>query len=190
MKRKYIICILFAVLLLFLAFLSFRKETPSVVTLGSHFQVDNTDSRRTLTNHVDTLAASGLYYASWGLGEISSYENGSEETISLYDAQIYLLLGEYSSKELAAENMQGWLDAAKTNYEVQNEEKIYFCGQDFTKLTYRFPGKDGPYANGISIFGTLDANAVCIELTCRESFADDPETTMDDFLSCCTYHAD
>lgn len=190
MKRKYIICILFTALLLCLVLLSLKKEVPTVVTLGSHFQVDNTDSRRTLTNHVDTLAASGLYYASWGLGNISAYESAKDGTINLYDAQIYLLLGEYKNERSAAENMQEWLDNARTNYEVQNEEEISFCGQVFTKLTYLFAGEDGPYANGISIFGVLDTDAVCIELTCRESFADDPETTMDDFLNCCSYGTD
>lgn len=190
MKRKYVVCILFAAMLLCLAFLSYKKEVPSVVALGRHFQVDNTDSRRTLTNHVDTLAASGLYYASWGLGNVSAYESSSDGTLNLYDAQIYLLFGEYGSEGAAAQNMQDWLDAARINYEVQNEEEIYFCGQAFTKLTYRFPEEDGPYTNGISIFGILDANAVCIELTCRDRFADDPETTMDDFLSSCTYCAD
>lgn len=190
MKRNYIICIVFTALLLGLFLLSLKSKAPSVVTLGDHFKVDNTDSRRTLTNHVDTLAPSGLYYASWGLGNVSPYEKEGDEALNLYDAQIYLLFGEYKNGESAAENMQEWLDAARTNYEVVSEEEILFCGRACTKLTYRFAGEDAPYANGISIFGVLDANAFCIELTCRESFADDPETTMDDFLNSCSYDAD
>lgn len=190
MKTKYIPIALIVILLLY-AFFSFRKDSdPSVVKLGSHFSVDNTCESRVLLSNVDALAASGLYYAAWGTGGKVPYENSDGETIDLYDAQIYLLFGEYGDHSIAVENMQNWLNTGRTNYDVIHEDEIQFCGQTCTMLTYRFFAEDSPYSNGISIFGVLDDNAVCIELTCRETFADDPKATMEDFLDCCTYTAD
>ncbi len=190
MKAKHIPIILLVILLVSGCFISRQNNNPSVVKLGSHFSVDNTSENRVLLSNVDALAASGLYYAAWGTGGKTPYENSDGETIDLYDAQIYLLFGEYSDSGTAAENMQSWLDAGRTNYEVIREDEIQFCGQVCMRLTYRFPDTDSPYTNGISIFGVLDNNAVCIELTCRDTFAGDPQAAMDEFLDCCTYAAD
>lgn len=189
MKAKYISIILIIILLVSGCSLFREDRDPSTVKLGLHFSVDNTSESRTLLSNIDTLAASGLYYAAWGTGGKVPYENSDGDTVDLYDAQIYLLFGEYNDRDTAEENMQGWLDAGRTNYEVIREDEIQFCGQTCTKLTYRFSGEDSPYANGVSIFGVLDNNAVCIELTCRETFVGDPENTMDEFLNCCTYTA-
>lgn len=186
-KRIFIIvCI---VLLLCGFALIFRTGVPSMVNLGNSFEVDNTDGSRILLNNIDTLAKDGLYYAAWGIGEKSDCRDNNGTTISLYDAQIYFLLGEYSDKDSAQENMDSWLTSGKTNYEVIDEDEINFCGQPCTRLVYRFPGQDSLYSNGVSIFGVLGNSAVCIELTCRETFLKDPVTTMDSFLSGCTYTA-
>ncbi|MDE7326955.1 MAG: hypothetical protein K2N63_11915 [Lachnospiraceae bacterium] len=190
MKPKHIIIIVCAVLLLCGFVLLFRTGVPSVVRLGSSMEVDNTDERRILLNNIDTLARDGLYYAAWGIGEKADCEDSNGTTVSLYDAQIYFLLGEYNDKDAAMENMQSWLNAGKTNYEVISEDEINFCGQTCTRLIYRFFGQDSLYSNGVSIFGVLNNSAVCIELTCRKTFLDDPVTTMDEFLDCCSYAAD
>lgn len=187
MKARYVFCFLCAALFLSGCLFSPESGDTSAVTLGSSLTVDNTDSSRTLLSSMDTLAASGLYYASWGLGETEEHENNDGKTVSLYDAQIYLLLGEYKNNETAADNMQTWLDAGRTTYEVISEEEIRFCGQTCTKLTYRLTGEDALYSNGISVFGVFDNEAVCIELTCRDTFAEDPEVAMDSFLDSCTY---
>ncbi len=87
----------------------------------------------------------------------------------------------------AEENMQTWLDTGRTNYEVIKEDTILFCGEECTRLIYRFAEPESLYSNGVSIFGVLENSAVCIELTCRETFTSDPVTTMDEFLGACTH---
>lgn len=188
-KSKHIIIVSCVLLLLCAFVLVSRIGVPTVVKLGSSFAVDNTDESRILLNHIDTLAKDGLYYAAWGIGQKEDCKDNNGKTISLHDAQIYFLLGEYKDKEQADENMLSWLDSGRTNYEVIKEDTILFCGQECTRLIYRFAEPDSLYSNGVSIFGVLNNSAVCIELTCRETFTDDPVITMDEFLKACTYTA-
>lgn len=58
-----------------------------------------------------SLSADGLYYALWTTGNSKKYENSDGETVDLYDAQLYLLLGESKTSEAAAESMENWLTA-------------------------------------------------------------------------------
>lgn len=186
-KSKHIIVVSCVVLLLCAFVLFSRVGVPTVVKLGSSFTVDNTSESRILLNHIDTLARDGLYYAAWGIGEKEDCKDTNGKTISLHDAQIYFLLGEYPNVEQAEENMQVWLDTGRTNYEVVKEDTILFCGEECTRLIYRFADPESLYANGVSIFGVLENSAVCIELTCRETFTGDQIATMEDFLGACTH---
>ncbi len=188
-KSKHIIIVSCVVLLLCAFVLFSRIGVPTVVKLGSSFAVDNTNESRILLNHIDTLARDGLYYAAWGIGEKEDCKDNNGKTISLHDAQIYFLLGEYQNAEQAQENMQTWLDSGRANYEVIKEDTITFCDQECTRLIYRFAEQDSLYSNGVSVFGVLDNSAVCIELTCRETFVGDPMATMDEFLGACTHTA-
>ena len=136
---------------------------------------------------MDALTADGLYYAAWTMGDAKDYENSDGKTVDLYDAQLYLLLGEFPEETEAECNRDKWLDAARTNYEVLDEEEISCNGQTYTLLAYNCISDENPYARGMSAFGVYLDNAVCIELTCQESFDEDLRTILTGFLNNCTY---
>ncbi|MDE7341241.1 MAG: hypothetical protein K2N80_11905 [Lachnospiraceae bacterium] len=160
------------------------------VTIGHHLTVDNTDSRLTLLNNMDALSADGLYYAAWTMGDSEPYENSDGDTVDLYDAQLYFLLGEFKDTEAAQNNMDTWLSAGRTNYEIITEENVTCNSLNYLLITYQFLHDDNPYARGVSAFGVFDNNAACIELTCRENFNEDLKAILIDFLNGCTYDAD
>lgn len=165
------------------------EETGSI-TIGKFLTVQNNDSRLSLLNNIDALSADGLYYTAWTIGNAESYENSDGDTVDLYDAQLYLLLGEAKSGEEAKSNMNSWLNTGKTNYDVVSEEEITCGNQSYTLITYNCVSEDNPYARGVSAFGVHDHIAVCIELTCRESFEEELRPILIDFLNSCTFIAD
>lgn len=162
-------------------------ENVSALTVGSSLAVKNIDQSYTLTANNSTLAADGLFYVSWGLGGHEPFENSDGETVELYDANLYLLLGESKTSAAAQENTALWMDAAGTNYDIVNTEDISCNGQDYTLITYNLTGGENPYSRGMSVFATHDTASVCVELTCRDYFADDLKTILTDFLENCSY---
>lgn len=194
MRLKYIICIV-CITSTLSGCSAFSSDSGSntvtdseYVTIGSHLTVHNTDARLTLMSNMDTLSADGLYYASWSAGNSESYENFAGDTVDLYDAQLYLLLGEFKSSDAAQENMDNWLAAAHSNYDV-TDEKIITCNeQSYTMVTYNFINEENPYAHGVSAFGVYSNLAVCVELTCREGYQEDLNGILTDFLNNCTYN--
>lgn len=162
-------------------------EDSGFIRVGKNLTVQNTDERLTLLNNIDALSADGLYYAAWTIGDSVPYENSDGDTVDLYDAQLYLLLGEFPTSEEAQDTMDKWLDAAKSNYEIVSEEEITCGGQSYILITYRFTSEDNPYDNGISAFGTINNNALCIELTCQKDFDMDLRDIMTHFLGSLIY---
>lgn len=162
-------------------------EDSGYATIGGTLTVQKGDSELELLDNMDALTADGLYYAAWTMGDAEPYENSEGETVDLYDAQLYLLLGKSPNEAEAGQNRDKWLDAAKTNYEVLDEEEITCNGQDYTLLTYNCISEENPYDRGVSAFGVYEKNAMCIELTCQEGFDEDLNTILIDFLNNCTY---
>lgn len=196
MKLKYLFCILSAALILTgcahssLVSQGTKEDTwtdSGFVTIGHDLTIQNTGSQLTLSENMDVLSAEGLYYATWTMGNSESYENSDGDTVDLYDAQLYLLLGEFPDNQSAQDNMGKWLDAGRSNYEVISEEEVTCNGQSYLLITYNCVSEDNPYARGVSAFGTYQEDALCIELTCRENFEGDIKTILIDFLSNCSY---
>lgn len=191
-KSKYIACILcIAASLTGCSNLLSDDNTVAdseYVAVGSQLTVHNTDSRLTLLNNMDTLSADGLYYASWISGDSEPYENSDGDTVNLYDAQLYLLMGEFKNSDTAQKNMENWLAAGQTNYDVTDESTITCNGQSYTAITYSFPNEENPYSHGVSAFGVYENLAICVELTCREDYQEDLQEMLTDFLDNCTYH--
>lgn len=158
------------------------------VAVGKSLTIQNIDEDLILISNMDTLASSGLYYASWGMGEPEPYENSDGDTVDLYDAQLYLLLGEFSNGEKAADSMNQWLASERMNYEVVDEEEITCNTQVYSLLTYNCINEDNPYDRGVSAFGVCNNAAVCVELTCQKGFEGDLKDILTDFLSNCTYN--
>lgn len=191
--RLPVLCLMFC-FLSFLSGCSFSSapKEPSdkneSVMIGHTLEIRNEDKRLTLLDNKDALAADGLYYAAWTAGNSEPYENKDGDTISLYDAQLYLLLGEARSTKDAQHDMDAWLAAARENYEVQKEETVSCGGRDYMILTYFCKNEDTPYDRGVSAFYTEQKAAVCIELTCREAYTENLYSMLTDFLNHCTYH--
>lgn len=160
-----------------------------VVTKDAAQTIENSNNRFTLLENRDTLSSEGLYYATWTIGDSVPFENSDGDTVDLYDAHLYLLLGEYPSSDRALENMEKWLTAGRSNYEILTEEEIVCNNQSYTMISYRFAGADNPYNRGVSFFGVYNENAVCIELTCRENFTEDLKTIIVSFLEHCTFES-
>ena len=190
LKTGFLVSMLCTVLLLSGCALFSAGGDAAHITLGSSLKIDNTDENRVLLSNTDALAADGLYYASWGLGEKSPFEDSDGKTVEMYDARLHLLLGEYDSSEEAQSSMNAWLDSGRTEYEVLSDGEFICGGQTYTRLTYRFRAENSPYTNGVSVFGVSGSSALCIELTCRGTFTGDPEEALTDFLNCCTYLTD
>lgn len=196
MKSKRLICVLVVLMSLLSGCaapdVSSEPEVDAsgAVEVGTVLTVNKTDDRLKLLDNKTALSADGLYYATWGIGDSEPYENSDGETIDLYDAQIYLLLGESKDQEEAEKNMDTWLNAARTNYDVSAEEEVVSGEQAYTMITYTCKSPDTPYARGISAFSTSGNSAVCIELTCVDGFQDDLRNILMDFLDCCSYSTD
>lgn len=165
-----------------------RTAEDGTVLVGHTLEVRNTDDRLTLLDNKDALAADGLYYAAWTAGNCEPYENKDGDTVDLYDAQLYLLLGEAKSTEDAQHDMDTWLAAAKENYEVQKEDTVSRGGNSYTLLTYQCKSADTPYDRGVSAFYTDQNIAVCIELTCRTDYTEDLYLMLTEFLNNCSYN--
>lgn len=154
------------------------------VSIGTKITVDTPDQLKLLDNK-ETLAADGLYYATWAAGTSVPYENSDGDTVDLYDAQLYFLTSEALSKERAETSCSSWLAAAKENYRVQSEETVTFHGQDYTLITYDCINDENPYDHGVSAFGVCGTTALCAELTCRETYTQDARALLTDFLNGC-----
>ena len=165
-------------------------DTSDYVKIGDVLTVQKSDNRLALLDNKDALSSDGLFYCAWTIGNSEPYENSEGNTVDLYDAQLYLLLGEFVNSQKAQENMDDWLASAKNNYELIKEEEIICNGQTYTLITYSYINESNPYARGASAFGVCESNAVCVELACRDNFADDPENILIDFLNNCTYDID
>ena len=135
----------------------------------------------------DAIALTGMYYATWSIGEAEPYTNEDGDEARLYDAQIYLLLAGYDATEKAEENMTEWQAMANDRYAVDQTLSTTCNGQDFSVLTYAFNSETNPYARGASAFGVYRNYAVSVELSCRESFTGDPLEILTDFLEHCHY---
>lgn len=160
------------------------------VTVGSVIGVD-TPEGMTLQDNKDALAANGMFFAAWSIGEGTPYTDGEasedDEDAILYDAQVSLLLAGYASTDKAEDGAAEWLSMAEQQYQVETSSSQTCNGQTFTVITWQFPS--GPYTQGASAFGVYGNYAVSIELSCQDTFEDDILECLIDFLDNCHYGA-
>lgn len=160
----------------------------SWVTVGGVIGVDAPEGMDPRENN-EALAANGMYYATWSMGEAEPYINEDGEETELYDAQVYLLLGRYRSAQEAENTLAQWRDMASLNYAIESTVKETHNGVDFTIITYTFESEANPYVRGASAFGVYENCAVSVELTCQEAFDGDACQLLARFLDHCHYAA-
>lgn len=156
------------------------------VTVGGIVGVDTPEGMDPRENN-EALAANGMYYATWSVGESEPYTNADGDEAQIYDAQVYLLLGGYKSAEEAESTLSQWKSMAELNYAVGGTSAQTHNGQEFTVITYTFGSEENPYARGASAFGVYRNYAVSVELTCREGFQGDAAQLLGGFLDSCHY---
>lgn len=195
MKRTAV-CLLFAALCLGLAGCA-ALPTPEKaadgaawsqewVTVGGVVGVDTPDGMTSRENN-EALAANGMHYATWSIGEGEPYTNADGEEATLYDAQVYLLLGGFKSEEEARDTMTRWQEMAQAQYIVGETVEAAHNGREFSLITYTFDGETNPYARGASAFGAYRNYAISVELVCREGFDGDAGELLAQFLDNCHY---
>ena len=106
----------------------------SWTTVGGIVGVDAPDGMDDRENN-EALAANGMYYATWSIGEGRPYTNEDGKEAQVYDAQIYLLLGGYKSAEEAENTLAQWKDMAGLQYVVDRTRPETHNGQEFTVIT-------------------------------------------------------
>lgn len=158
----------------------------SWVTLGYVLGVD-TPEGLTHREYNDTLSTSGMYYATWSMGEAVPFVNAEGEDATLYDAQVYVLLAGSDSAEKAEGTLDSWLEMAKEQYHIQQTTTQVCNGQTFTVMTYTYDSDTNPYAFGASAFGVYRNYAISVELSCQEDLSEDPQEILLDFLNHCHY---
>lgn len=156
------------------------------VTVGNVVGVDTPEGMDPRENN-EALAANGMYYATWSMGEGRPYTNEDGEEAELYDAQIYLLLSGCRSDRDAENTLDQWQDMAPLNYAIDSTAEESHNGVDFTVITYAFASEDGPYARGASAFGVYRNYAVSVEFTCRQGFDGHAAELLGRFLDNCHY---
>lgn len=160
----------------------------SWITVGSIIGVDTPDGMDHRENN-EALAANGMYYATWSMGEGVPYTNADGEDAELYDAQVYLLVGGYQSDKDAENTLIQWKDMASLQYVVESTTEENHNGVDFTVITYTFDSEDNPYARGASAFGCYRNFAVSVELTCQQDYIGNTVQLLGEFLDHCYYAA-
>ena len=156
------------------------------VTVGSVLGVDTPEGLTPRENN-EALAAKGMYYATWSMGESSAYVNEEGENAELYDAQVYVLLAGYDAAEKAEASMEKWLAMASSQYAVTQTLSETYNGQPFTILTYTYTSQTNPFARGASAFGVYRNYAISIEVSCQENFVGNELEVLMEFLKNCHY---
>ncbi len=150
----------------------------SWITVGNVIGVD-TPEGLTPRENIDTLAANELYYATWSMGEGVTTGEGEEE-ITVYPAQVYLLLQGYETVEEAQDGTGEWLGLAKAQYTIDDIQDAAYNGQEFTVVTH---------TGDASAFGTYGNYAISVEISCQAGFDGDALAILSDFLEHCHYAA-
>lgn len=138
----------------------------------------------------DEKSAKSMFYTAWSIGEAQSYVNSSGTETNRYNAQLVFLLSAADTAEEAQMDVDDWLALAAENYTITDTSQQTYNGQEFTVLTYEFPSDTSPYARGVSAFATRDTRAISAEFAYQDTFGEDAQEILADFLNHCHYAAE
>lgn len=186
MKRSILLIILLCLVLAGCAEdLSPAKLGDGPLLVGNLIEV-NAPKRLTPMEYNDVLAADGMYYATWSMGEAQPHTNEDGEEAKIFDAQVYLVLSEKTSTENAQSALDEVLEMANSHYQVESVSTETYEDQFYTILTYRYGSDTNPYTIGAAAYGVRGNCLVNVEVSCLEG-GSDPLTLLGDFLHGCHY---
>lgn len=151
--------------------------------IGTLLGVEASPENFELIDNKDALSVSDIYYSEWACGEPQEYTNSDGETAYVYDAQIYLLLRETNTRELAENTAEEWEKLTEKNYDITDSFTKEYSGQEFSVYKYSVINENNPYSFGISAFGVWENGAVSVELVFKDSFTGNAEEILNDFLT-------
>lgn len=161
------------------------KPGDGPLLVGNFVRVDVPREIRPM-EYNDVLAADGMYYAAWSVGESQPYTNEDGDEAEIFDAQVYMVLSEKTSAENAAVALDEMLEMASSRYHVESTVSEDYLGQNYTVITYRYLSETNPYAAGAAAFAVRGDRLINVEVSCREE-TDDPLALLRDFLEGCRY---
>lgn len=135
----------------------------------------------------DEKSAKNMSYTAWSIGEAQPYVNSSGNETNRYDAQLVVLLMDSDTEEEAQASVDEWLDLAAENYAITGTSQQAYNGREFAVVTYAFPSETSPYARGVSAFTTYGTWAISAEFACQDTFGEDAQEILADFLTHCHY---
>lgn len=144
----------------------------------------------TLQTNNSVLAGKETYYASWTIGEGAPYINEDGDEVSLYPAQLYLLLYGCEDAASAQTTYEEFLARERQTYSVQSESTTIHNRQNYTLIDYTCLSETNPYERGCSAFTVYGNYIFVAELTCQESFEGDAAQILSDVLDGVHYSAD
>lgn len=153
------------------------------IRVGTVLGVEQPPENFKLLDNKDALSVSDIYYAEWAYGEPNEHINSGGEASSVYDAQIYLLLQETKTRELAENAVEEWKQRTEKTYEITESFAKEYSGQEFAVYKCGVINKDNPYSFGISAFAVWENGAVSVEIVCMDSFTENADEIMVNFLN-------
>lgn len=158
--------------------------------LGSTLGIENPGHGLTLLENPVVLTGDDTHYATWTIGEPTSYVNEDGKDTDLYEAELYLLLYGCADEDNAAQAVADWMKREEDSYNVSETKQISCNGQDYSFLIYTTSSETNPYSRGVSAFAVHETYAVSAELTCTENFDGNELEILTDFLNGCHYSAE
>lgn len=152
------------------------------IRIGTTLGVETSPENFKLIDNKDALSVSDIYYSEWARGEPQEYINSEGETALVYDAQIYLLLRETNTRELAENTAEDWKKLTEKNYRITDSFTKEYSGREFAVYKYNVINENNPYDFGISAFGVWESGAVSVELVCKDSFDGNADEILENFL--------
>ena len=161
----------------------------SWTTLGGVLGVEEPGNDLTLRDNNEALSVTGMYLASWTIGEGTPYVNEDGEEVLLYPARLDVLVYGRKDSDAARQAVEDWTARQAETYDVSGTGEQTCGGQDYAVSRYTCKSETNPYARGISAFGVYKDCAISVELNCVDEFTEDEAAILTDFLNACHYAA-
>ncbi len=143
-----------------------------------------------LLENDSVLTGQDTYYATWAVGEPTTFVNDEGKDTDLYAAQLYLIVFGCKDEESAAAAVKEWTETEEATYSVLQHYGEVCNGQEYDFLVYDVASETNPFHRGATAFTTYGEYAISAEVTCLEDFEGDPAAMLKNFLEGCHYSSE